>query len=146
MFGYVWRLVGLRGLSSTTIAAFVAAPVALYSIGMIGKDKLKRSMYGTGFMISQKFKKVPFWDKYVEPALVRNFATVVIAGNALLEGMVSDNDTDSIKDMKKMRQDIKDRLIEYEQAEHIDELKKVTDKLSDNIKRYIEFKTVWCSD
>lgn len=132
---YAWKLFGVQ---KTTMTALLVTPVVLYSIGLFGQDRLKNGMYKAGFLISQKFKSVPLWDRYVEPALVRNFATIVIAGNALLEGMVSDNESDSVKDMEQMRQDIKKGLDEYEHAEHGKQIKKVTRQLSRDIQRFLE--------
>lgn len=150
MMRHLWNLIGFRGLSVSTIALLVVTPYALYNTGMIRKDKLKKSMFNTGFIISQKFKKIPFWDKYVEPAFVKNFATLVIAGNALLEGMVSDNELSDektnniINDMQKMRDDIKEDLAEFDKIDHDENIKKgdqqyitITNKLSNKIETFL---------
>lgn len=145
IISYVWSIVGFRAMSATSISLLISVPVVLYSVGMIRKDKLRRSMFNAGFIISQKFKKIPFWDKYIEPAFIKNFATFVVAGNALLEGMVSDNDQeDTVDDMKKMRDDIKEDLKEFEEIEKRKDTKKgdkyytdITNKLSGKIKAFL---------
>ena len=146
MITYLWSLIGFKGLSASAIGLLIATPVALYSVGIIRKDKLRSSMFNAGFIVSQKFKKIPFWDKYVEPAFVKNFATLVIAGNALLEGMVSDNDEENnvVQDMEKMREDIKEDLKEFENIEKSKETQKgdqsytdITNKLSGKIKAFL---------
>ena len=95
-------------------------------------------MFNAGFVVSQKFKKIPFWDKYIEPAFVKNFATFVIAGNALLEGMVSDNEQDSADIMQKMREEIQQDLEELEKAE---DKKVATEKLSVKIKTFMDLES-----
>lgn len=150
MITYLWSLVGFRGLSASAIGLLIATPVTLYSVGAIRKDKLRSSMFNAGFIVSQKFKKIPFWDKYVEPAFVKNFATFVIAGNALLEGMVSDNEVPDdkangiVNDMQKMREDIKQDLEEFEKIDQDENIPKgdpaytqITNKISDKIKNFL---------
>ncbi|GAI97778.1 unnamed protein product, partial [marine sediment metagenome] len=146
MITYLWSLVGFRGLSASAIGLMIATPITLYSVGAIRKDKLRRSMFNAGFIVSQKFKKIPLWDKYIEPAFIKNFATLVIAGNALLEGMTSDNNEENsvVQDMEKMREDIKQDLKEFEEIEKSKDTQKgdqsytdITNKLSGKIKAFL---------
>ena len=131
-------MLGFKGLSATAVGVLVVTPLTLYSVGMIHKDRLKKSMFNAGFVVSQKFKKIPFWDKYIEPAFVKNFATFVIVGNALLEGMVSDNEQDSADIMQKMREEIQQDLEELEKAE---DKKVATEKLSTKIKTFMDLES-----
>lgn len=66
--------------------------IVWFSLGFINKQTLKFVMNKIGFIISQKFKIIPYWDKYVEPFFIRQAVIIVCALSAFIEGMVSDNE------------------------------------------------------
>ena len=70
----------------------MALPVVWYYLGTINKDGVKTASFNCGLKLSQKYKKYPAWDDYVEPMLIRQFAIIIYAGHAFIEGMISDNE------------------------------------------------------
>ena len=69
-------------------------------------------MYNKGLTLSQKFKKYYYWDAYVEPFAIRQFAILFTAGNAFIKGMIADNEdkTKVALDMEQFKKDIEEEL------------------------------------
>lgn len=74
------------------IAFYIGLPIVWYYAGTFERDNVKRYMFNKGFDLSQKFKKYPQWDNYVEPVIINQFSIIFTGGNAFIKGLISDND------------------------------------------------------
>lgn len=74
----------------------LSLPIIWYYISTHDKQTIKTDMYCRGLLFSQKFKKYPAFDKYLEPMLINQFAILFTAGNAFIHGMLADN-TDQLE-------------------------------------------------
>lgn len=61
-------------------------------ISSFDKIDAKKSAYNKGYMLSQKFKKYPSWDRYMEPFIINQFAFLFGVSNAFIKGLISDNE------------------------------------------------------
>jgi len=113
MLNYILSLCNFNVFSVYTLI-FVMLPI-WYTIGLLKKDTVRMYMYNMGLSLSQKCKKIPYWDKYVETFFIKQLAIMFAAGNSFVEGMVSDNDNkEEIEhELEEMRVEIKDELKIY---------------------------------
>ena len=85
---------------------YIAFGVGLNYINNLDIYDTKKIAFTKGYDISQKFKKYPAFDKYVEPYIINNFSLLFAIGNSFIKGLISDNKPDkvideSIDEMKK---------------------------------------------
>lgn len=76
----------------TRIALLITLPYGWYKLTKSNKDDVRNKSFAKGLELSQKFKKYPVWDKYVEMLLIRQFSILFIACDSFINGMVSDNE------------------------------------------------------
>jgi hypothetical protein len=69
----------------------LSLPIIWYYISIHDKETIKVNMHYRGLLFSQKFKKYPAFDKYLEPMIINQFAILFTAGNAFIHGMLADN-------------------------------------------------------
>lgn len=85
--------------------------VTWYMIGQIDKKYVGQYCYDKGLFLSQKFKKIPMWDRMMEPFIINQFGVIFIAGHSFIKGMVSDNVDDTAHaDLNALHSDIKNQL------------------------------------
>lgn len=91
---------------------YVSIPLAWYYIGTLDKQILRNDMYNKGRSLSQKFKPIKAWDKYVEPMIVHRFAIIFSGGNSFIKGLLSDNEKteDLNHTIEEYKQEIKEEL------------------------------------
>ena len=89
VLNYVFDFIGIN--STLGYVLLVALPISWYSIGILNKDQVRKYMFYTGKYVSSKCSKIPYWEKCAEPLIIRQFAVIFTAGDALIEGMISDN-------------------------------------------------------
>lgn len=85
-------------------------PFIWYNIGTHDKKYTRIVMYNKGLALSQKFKRYPVWDAYVEIFAIRQFTILFTAGNAFIKGMVADNDDKINVELDKFNNDIEEEL------------------------------------
>ena len=92
--------------------AIALMPISWYYIGTHEKEYVKKTMFNKGLALSQKFKKYPQWDNYVEPAIVKQASILFAGGNAFIKGMASDNEDKSKinKSIEMYKKDIETEL------------------------------------
>ena len=66
-------------------------PIIWYYMGTLDKKDVRKISYSAGLYVSQKYKKYPMWDSYVEPLLIRQFTILDCIGHSFIKGMISDN-------------------------------------------------------
>jgi hypothetical protein len=71
---------------------YIGMGLGWYSIANLDRKEAKKNAYNKGYMLSQRFKNYPSWDKYVEPIVVNQFAFLFGVGNSFVKGLISDND------------------------------------------------------
>lgn len=71
---------------------FVSMPFVWYYLGTLDKKNVRTISFSGGLVLSQKYKKYPAWDNYVEPLLIRQFSILDCAAHSFIKGMISDND------------------------------------------------------
>ena len=71
---------------------YASIPFMWYYIGTFDKQILRNDMYNRGRRLSQRFKPIKAWDKYVEPMIVRRFSIIFSGGNSFIKGLLSDNE------------------------------------------------------
>ena len=100
-------------------SGIIGAPFAWYNLGLNDKDDVRKSFFNKGRFVSQKFKKYPAWDNYVEPFVVNQFSILFTASHCFIEGLVSDNDNlDEIKkDLDEMHKEIEEEFEFYKPEE-----------------------------
>jgi len=93
-------------------ALLITFPYGWYKLNYYDKNEVKRKSFMRGLELSQKFKKYPVWDKYVEMLMVRQFSILFIAGNSFIKGLVSDNENQKgvDKELDQMKKSIIDDL------------------------------------
>ena len=104
------KCIGLDSYSSYSY--IIVLPIMWYVLGMIDKEKAEKYMFNVGYLVSQKFKHLPHWDKYVEPIFIKQFSLLFVASNALLKGMISDNENveQMTENLEQISSDIKNDL------------------------------------
>jgi hypothetical protein len=87
-------------------------PFLWYKIGLYDINNVRNKCFNAGINTSQKFKKYPFWDKYVEPFIIKQSAILFTAGYSFIEGMASDNPKkfNIEKDMDEMDEHINNEI------------------------------------
>ena len=66
-------------------------PIAWYGVGHIPTDVCKNVGFWVGSILSHHCQRVPMWDTVCEPFIARQFCSMFIFTNGILEGMKSDN-------------------------------------------------------
>ena len=95
----------------SAITSFV---YGFYKLGYADKEEVKEYSFYRGLQISQKFKSVKAWDKYVEPMIIHRFGVMFGAGHSFLEGLISDNEDENIKmTLKKIDDEYNKDINEY---------------------------------
>ena len=97
---------------------YISIPFLWFYIGTYDRNVLRNDMYDKGRNLSQKLKPIPYWDKYAEPIIIRQFSNIFTAGNSFIKGLISDNDD----------QDSLNTTIEQYKHEIDDELDTLNDK------------------
>ena len=92
--------------------SILSIPYGWYKLSQMKKSYVKKKMYIKGYNLSQRFKMYSFWDKYLEPFLIRQSAILFIACHSFLEGMTSDNENkDDVKEsFEQFKKDVEDEL------------------------------------
>ena len=109
---------------------YVSLPFVWYYLGTYDRQILRNDMYNRGRSLSQKFKLFPYWDRYMEPIIIRQFSTIFTAGNSFIKGMLSDNeDADGVHiTLTSYRHEIDDELETFDnkirKINEIDEINK----------------------
>lgn len=67
-------------------------PFVWYYLGTLDKKNVRTLSYGSGLLLSQKYKKYPAWDNYVEPMIIRQVSILDCVTHSFIKGMISDND------------------------------------------------------
>lgn len=98
------------------IAFYVGLPLMWYYTGTFERDNVKKYMFNKGLSLSQKFKKYPQWDNYVEPIIINQCSILFTGGNAFIKGLISDNDNidDINQDLESYKKSIESDLNDLE--------------------------------
>jgi|AntRauTorckE6833_2_1112554.scaffolds.fasta_scaffold45472_2 hypothetical protein len=133
---YVLSYIGMYSFKSVFL--FIGLPVIWYSLGLVSAISIRKYMYNAGYYISHTCKKVPYWDKYVEPIFIRQFVIVFTASHSLIEGMVSDNENS--EEVKQELEEMKDGIFEELEAFNNSPDDKIGDIKKEEIKQKIDNK------
>lgn len=89
-----------------------------YKLYQCDRKYVRTYMFNQGQNVSQKMKVIPYWDRYAEPFIIKEFGILFTAGNSFIKGLVSDNeDTESIKNsLEKYNSDVEQEIILMEQT------------------------------
>src|SRR5271169_3540757 len=98
---------------------YIIIPLLWYYIGTHDKNVTRTIMFNKGLIMSQKFKKYPAWDNFVEPFMIRQFSILFSAGNAFIKGMVSDNDDKTIVNLAltELKENVQEELLDIKNKE-----------------------------
>ena len=94
----------------------IGLPLIWRSIGLYDINNVRKRSYALGLRTSQRFKKYPQWDKYVEPFIIKQSHVAFTSANSFIEGMVSDNENiDEIQqELDELRKKINEELDVYD--------------------------------
>lgn len=85
---------------------YIGLGIGWYYMSNIDRAHAKKISFEKGHKLSQRFKKYPSWDKYMEPFMVNQFAFLFGVGNSFIKGLISDNEPnqyikESLDDLRK---------------------------------------------
>lgn len=137
---YLASYLGLTSYKALILT--IGLPLVWYSLGLISIVVVRKYMFNTGYYISQSCKKVPYWDRYVEPIFIRQFTIFFTASHSLIEGMVSDNEDSEeiVEEMKKMKESILEDFEAYKGIEESDQDESEKEERKEKIKERIDSK------
>lgn len=89
---------------------YVGIGTGWYLISNLDKTNTKKIAYDKGYNLSQKFKKYPSWDKYMEPFIINQFSFIFGVTNSFIKGLISDNEKNPLLDesLKEMSNEMKE--------------------------------------
>ena len=81
--------------SAWTYIKIASVAFTWHALSQCNKTQVRQYCYNKGLQLSQKFKLFRGWDYYIEPLIINQCAVIFVAGNAFIEGLVSDNEDKS---------------------------------------------------
>jgi len=92
----------------------ITMPLVWYYLGTMDKKYVRDISFTSGLLFSQKYKKYPAWDNYVEPMLIRQFSILDCAAHSFIKGMISDNENKKSVNLAfdELKNDIKNDLFD----------------------------------
>jgi hypothetical protein len=73
------------------VVKYTLCIATFYYLGTHDEDLLRKKMFKKGLALSQRFKRYPAWDNYIEPMIVVQFGIIFAGCSAFVKGMLSDN-------------------------------------------------------
>jgi hypothetical protein len=92
----------------------ITMPIVWYYLGTMDKKYVREISFTSGLLVSQKYKKYPAWDNYIEPILIKQFSILDCAAHSFIKGMISDNDDKKLVNLvfDELKNDVKNDLFD----------------------------------